>query len=80
MNTISSEPFKEAYEAIYNRYKTEGISEEEIQKLVVLDIKPASYFEDRGVTNQHGGGGLFSRDETVMGWLFGTEYSEQAEN
>lgn len=75
-----SEPFKEAYEAIYNRYKAEGISEEEIQKLVVLDIKPASYFEDRGVTNQHGGGGLFSRDETVMGWLFGTEHSEQAEN
>ena len=38
----------------------------------MLDVKPDSYFEEGGVTNQHGGGGrLFVRDEKIMGWLFG---------
>ena len=49
-----------------------GLSREEIAQLLVLDIKDASYFENQGVDNQHGGGGaLFSRDEEIMGWLFG---------
>lgn len=40
--------------------------------LLVLDVKDSSYFESRGITNQHGGGGaLFSNDGEIMGWLFG---------
>lgn len=67
-----SEPTKEAYDRLYERYEQEGLSQEEISKLLVLDIKDASYFESQGVDNQHGGGGaLFSGDEEIMGWLFG---------
>ncbi len=52
-------------------YRGEGLTEEEIGELVVLDVKPASYFEAGGVTNQHDqGGALFCRDEQIMGWLF----------
>lgn len=67
-----SEPTKEAYDRLYERYEQEGLSQEEISKLLVLDIKDAFYFESQGVDNQHGGGGaLFSGDEEIMGWLFG---------
>ena len=67
-----SEPFIQAYEEIRNRYEEKGLSEEEIDQLAVLDVKPASYFAEGGVSNQHGGGArLFSRDDSVMGWLFG---------
>lgn len=67
-----SEPFAGAYQEIRSRYEEEGLSEGEISSLVVLDIKPASYFTEAGVTNQHGGGGsLFCRDSEIMGWLFG---------
>lgn len=67
-----SEPTKEAYDRIYQRYKQEGLTEEEIDALLVLDIKEADYFESQGIFNQHGGGGtLFSHDEEIMGWLFG---------
>ena len=38
--------------------------------VVVLDVKDAAWFESRGWTNQHGGGGLFASDEEIMGWLF----------
>ncbi len=66
-----SEPTREAYDRIYELYRQEGLSQEEIDRLLVLDIKDASYFEEQGISNQHGGGGaLFAHDEEIMGWLF----------
>ena len=65
-----SEPFKESYRKIHELYKEQGLSETEIDKLVVLDIKGKDYFEGTPVTYQHGGGYLFCRDKEIMGWLF----------
>lgn len=48
----------------------QGLSESEIDKLVVLDVKDKDYFEGTPVTYQHGGGYLFCRDKEIMGWLF----------
>lgn len=65
------EPSRDAYESLYRLYEEEGLSKEEIDRLLVLDMKDRDYFESRGVSNQHGGGGaLFSKDEKIMGWLF----------
>ena len=50
--------------------ETKRLSDEEIAQLLVLDIKDASYFQERGVSNQHGGGNLFAQDQDIMGWLF----------
>lgn len=36
----------------------------------MLDIKEKSYFTEKGMNNEHGGGGLFAGDEKIMGWLF----------
>lgn len=67
-----SKPTIEAYNAIHKLYEDEGLSDSEIDELLVLDVKPTSYFTDAGVNNQHGYGGyLFVRDENIMGWLFG---------
>lgn len=65
-----SEPSERAYEELYQRYQDEGLSDSEIQELLVLDVKDAEYFESQGVNNQHGGGNLFANDEEIMGWLF----------
>ncbi len=65
-----SEPTREAYETLYNMYRDQGLTDQEIDELLVLDIKDADYFESRGVTVQHGGGGLFAQDSEIMGWLF----------
>ena len=65
-----SEPFKEAYQQIHELYKEQRLSESEIDKLVVLDVKDKDYFEGTPVTYQHGGGYLFCRDKEIMGWLF----------
>ncbi len=65
-----SEPSREAYDNLYELYRQEGLSDKEIENLLILDVKDASYFESRGMTNQHGGGGLFARDENIMTWFF----------
>ena len=71
-----SQPTQEAYDNLYELYRQEGLSDEEINQLLVLDIKDADYFESQGVTVQHGGGNLFAQDEEIIGWLF----SKQREN
>ncbi len=65
-----SGPTREAYENLYSLYEQEGLSDNEIQELLVLDIKEADYFESQGVTVQHGGGNLFAEDEEIMDWIF----------
>ena len=73
-----SGPSKQAYQEIHDLYVKEGLSEEEIDRLLVLDVKERDYFGKAGVTNQHGqGGALFFQDEAIMGWLFGQQKSTQ---
>jgi len=67
-----SEPFRSAYSSLCLEYKKAGLSDDEIKKILVLDIKDEKYFKDGDVSNQYGGGGgLFSKDSAIMGWLFG---------
>ena len=65
-----SAPTQEAYDTLHQLYEQQGMTEEEINELLVLDIKEHDYFVDRNVSNEHGGGGLFASDEEIMGWLF----------
>ena len=65
-----SEPSKQAYEKLTGIYRSKGFSEDEISRLVTLDVKPHSYFTECGINNEHGGGGLAAYDKAVMGWLF----------
>ena len=64
------EPTRDAYARLHALYQEAGLSEEEIAQLLVLDIKDADYFRAGGASSQHGGGNLFARDQSVMGWLF----------
>ena len=50
---------------------TEGLTEREIDSLLILDIKEEQYFTARGFTDQHMGGQAFAKDKSIMGWLFG---------
>lgn len=63
-------PTQEAYDQLHTLYQEAGLSESEIGRLLVLDIKDADYFRERGAPNQHGGGNLFAQDPEIMGWLF----------
>ena len=66
----TSEPFQNTYRKLHDLYQKEGLSEKEIEELLVLDVKGGSYFKGTGVTYQHSGGSLFCQDTEIMGWLF----------
>lgn len=65
-----SGPSQKVYDTLHELYQEQGLSEEEIGDLLVLDIKDRSYFTGKGVSNEHGGGNLFAADGEIMGWLF----------
>lgn len=65
-----SGPSREAYDRLRALYLEAGLTEEEIDGLLVLDIKDGEYFREGGAPSQHGGGNLFARDPEIMGWLF----------
>ena len=67
---LAGEPTQRAYDTLHALYEEQGLSNDEIDKLLVLDIKEHDYFTERNVSNEHGGGGLFAYDEEIMGWLF----------
>ena len=76
-----SQPTKTAYNALRDLYLAQGLTENEIAKLLVLDVKEQKWFTERGISNQHGGGGLAARDESVMTWLFSkTRNTERTEH
>ena len=65
-----SDSMKNTAEQLRELYEQQGLSDEEIEKLVVLDVKDQEYFTQRGYRDQHGGGMAFAKDEKIMGWLF----------
>lgn len=67
---FGSEPSREIYEELQELYRQQGFSGEEIDRLLVLDVKDDAYFSERGVEKQHEGGALFGEDPEIMGWLF----------
>ena len=65
-----SAPTQSAYDRLHTLYEKQGLTDAEIDKILVLDVREHSYFTDKGAPNEHGGGGLFSTDPQIMGWLF----------
>ncbi|WP_229772037.1 prolyl oligopeptidase family serine peptidase [Olsenella porci] len=69
-----SDPDRATYQQICDAYRQKGLTDAQISELVVLDVKPDSYFTDHGRSagaSQHAGGGaLFPHDSDIMGWLF----------
>ncbi len=65
-----SDNLKQMYQELVEQYQKEGLSQEEIEKLVVLDVKEHTYFTQRGYRDEHMGGAAFAHDEEIMHWLF----------
>ena len=61
-----SSQWDRAYEPVVRQ---QGLTDAEIDELLVLDIKEHDYFTERNAPNEHGGG-YFAHDEEIMGWLF----------
>lgn len=59
-----------AYNRLHEIYEEQGLSNEQIDEILVLDVKEHEYFSSQGVSDEHAGLGLFAYDEDVMSWVF----------
>lgn len=65
-----SGPARDAYAQLRQKYLDAGIAEADIDRLLTLDVKPASYFASFDGGQHAGGAALFAHDADIMGWLF----------
>lgn len=65
-----SHSVSEAYRTLYELYRKKGLSKQEIDAVLVLDLKDNEYFTRRGYVDPHAGGNAFAKDPAVMGRLF----------
>lgn len=61
---------KNAYNNLYQIYQNQGSTDEEINSILVLDVKKHEYFTSQGMKDEHAGLGLFAYDSNVMNWIF----------
>lgn len=65
-----SQMAKDAYNDLHKLYEDQGLNDEQINNILVLDVKNHEYFTSQGMQDEHAGLGLFAYDENVMNWVF----------
>ena len=53
-----------------SRLQQRGFSDEEIDDLIVLNVKDADWFNEHGYTDQHAGAIGFSDEPNMLDWFF----------
>ena len=65
-----SESLKNAYARLHTLHEAKGLSDPEIDDILVLNVKEADWFAQRGITDQHGGGMAFPEESGLLEWFF----------
>ena len=65
-----SESLKDAYARLHTLYEAKGLSDAEIDGILVLNVKDAEWFTQRGISDQHGGGMAFPEEPGLLTWFF----------
>lgn len=68
-----SEKAQNAYQELHRIYENQDLSNEQIDNILVLDVKEHEYFTSQGMQDEHAGLGLFAYDENIMNWFFSKE-------
>ena len=65
-----SESLKDAYARLHALYEVKGLSDAEIDDILILNVKDADWFAQRGISDQHGGGMAFPEEPGLLTWFF----------
>lgn len=68
---------KQAYQTLHDLYVEEGLAEDKIRELLILDVRDQAYFTAKGFQDQHMGGMAFAHEESIMNWLFSQNRNEE---
>ena len=65
-----STSLKTAYQTLYELYREQGLTDQAIDEILILNVKQAEWFESYGYTDQHVGAVSLSYDEQMLSWVF----------
>lgn len=68
-----SQKARDAYDSLYVAYEKAGLSKDEIDSLLQLEIPDNAYFNRFGIYNYHGGGSVLFEDENIRNWIIQKE-------
>lgn len=58
-----------AYNNLQEAYADTGWTQEQINRVLRLEIPDNAYFNSRGIYNYHGGANILFEDETILNWI-----------
>ena len=68
-----SDSLKAAYQRLHDLYLEQGLTEQAIDDLLVLDVKQADWFDAYGYTDQHAGAISLTYEARMLPWFFSKE-------
>lgn len=60
---------RDAYNGLHEAYLDTGLTENQIEDVLCLEIPDNEYFNSRGIYNYHGGGNLLFQDRSILNWM-----------
>lgn len=64
-----SQRARDAYNGLYTAYRELGMPDNEIARLLRVEIPDNAYFNELGIYNYHGGGNVVFDDVEVLNWI-----------
>lgn len=64
-----SQKARDAYNGLFEAYRNNGLSQEEIDRKLQIQIPKDEYFNERGIYNYHGGANIVFEDQDVIDWI-----------
>lgn len=64
-----SDKARNAYQNLHDAYVQTGLSEDEIEEVLQVEIPDNEYFNEQGLTNYHGGANIVFNDESILEWI-----------
>lgn len=68
---------RDAYNNLHEAYLEAGYTEEQIDKVLQVEIPDNAYFNNMGIYNYHGGGSVVFDDREVLHWILSQEKTSQ---
>lgn len=64
-----SQKARDAYNGLFEAYRNNGLSQEEIDRKLQIQIPKDEYFNERSIYNYHGGANIVFEDQNVIDWI-----------
>ena len=72
---------RDAYDSLYGAYREAGVSDEEINQLLQVEIPDNEWFAQRGVrSNYHGGGNVLFDEKRILDWIISARKPESSDS